>query len=756
MPITPPRLDDRRYADLVEELLARVPAHTPEWVPQQSGDPGRTLVELFAWLADTLLYRANLIPERQRLAFLQLLGMPMQPARAARGLVSLALDEQYPKTAVKLAKEATLKGPVGFETLGEITVLPVSGECYYKRLLNENEQAAMADVIEGLRQFHSIDGEVAAYVTTPVFVDGLASASGIDLIKDTADRSLWVALLAGRAQDVAAVRTVLTGDGQGRQLLNLGIAPAIILPESFADIRRADQLPHNWWISTGELLDGNPVYNRLQRIEDTTSEFTRRGIERLALPGDTADFGLLEGDARKEANAGVGDRPPRLDDPDRLARLVAWLRLLPDSKVSSLALSWVGINAVEIDQRQTLRSRIVGQSDGSADQQLQLPLASVEQSSFTLEVEESGVGSVPWVAVEDLALGGRDDRIYQLDSEAGTVRFGNGIHGRIPEAGARLRVALMRAGGGSGGNLAAGTLKAISAKGLDGTAIGGKLKVMQGIATEGGADAETLDEAEKRIPARLRHRNRAITASDYHSLVGEVPGVNIGRVEVLPRFLPLQQRFNVPGVVSVMVLPRKEVLQAPNPRPDQPTIQRVDEYLAQRRPLATELYVIGCEYVAMAVSVGLTVRPGFGQEQVNEEVRQAVQRYLWPLAPHGPQGEGWPLGRSVKDRELEVVVAQVKGVNTVSGVNLFERITVGGQKIWQAKVRSQACQAIEITLEQWQLPELLVVELSADGEVPPSVTAQGMGMTTGSIDGSSSGSTSTGGIVALPVVPEVC
>ncbi len=74
MPITPPRLDDRSYEDLVEELLARVPAHTPEWTPQQTGDPGRTLLELFAWLADTVLYRANLIPERQRLAFLQLLG----------------------------------------------------------------------------------------------------------------------------------------------------------------------------------------------------------------------------------------------------------------------------------------------------------------------------------------------------------------------------------------------------------------------------------------------------------------------------------------------------------------------------------------------------------------------------------------------------------------------------------------------------------------------------------------------------------
>lgn len=75
MPITPPRLDDRGYDDLVAELLARVPAHTPEWTPQQVGDPGRTLLELFAWLADTVLYRANLIPERQRLAFLQLLAV---------------------------------------------------------------------------------------------------------------------------------------------------------------------------------------------------------------------------------------------------------------------------------------------------------------------------------------------------------------------------------------------------------------------------------------------------------------------------------------------------------------------------------------------------------------------------------------------------------------------------------------------------------------------------------------------------------
>ena len=50
---------------LVAELLARIPAHTPGGQPRV-GDPGRTLIELFAFLGDALLYRANQVPERQR------------------------------------------------------------------------------------------------------------------------------------------------------------------------------------------------------------------------------------------------------------------------------------------------------------------------------------------------------------------------------------------------------------------------------------------------------------------------------------------------------------------------------------------------------------------------------------------------------------------------------------------------------------------------------------------------------------------
>src|SRR5436305_12424745 len=120
MPIRPPALDDRNFDDLVAEALARIPAHTPEWTSPRLGDPGRTLVELFAWLTDTLLYRANLIPERQRLAFLRLLGIGMNPAAPAHGLVALALDEPAPTLPVSLAPWPALTGPAPFETLSEV------------------------------------------------------------------------------------------------------------------------------------------------------------------------------------------------------------------------------------------------------------------------------------------------------------------------------------------------------------------------------------------------------------------------------------------------------------------------------------------------------------------------------------------------------------------------------------------------------------------------------------------------------------
>ena len=757
MPIIPPALDDRSYDDLVTELLARIPAHTPEWTNPRPGDPGRTLIELFAWLTDTMLYRANLIPERQRLAFLRLLGAPMRPAEPARGLVSVVIDDPAFTSSIAIRSLAALQKPVPFETLNELTIMPVTAEAYYKRRLTETELREMRDVIAGMKTIYGIGEDTLAkpYQTMPIFTD--ESVTEFDIITETPDDSLWLALFAPTPEQVNAVKQALGRSPQGRpQIINIGFAPAIEAPALFEDIGTRARIPFEWEI-TGLDAGGRFEYLTLQKVSDTTDGLTKPGVIRLAMPAPEL-ISTPSNDVRVNDFAGMGDMPPRLDSPDKANRLVAWLRLRPTTDLESLGMSWVGINAVEIDQRQTISGQIVGQSDGAAYQTFQLPGTPVEEATLQLQVEETGRGYQPWQRMDDLSLSGRDDPHFQLDPEAGTIRFGDGIRGRVPTVGARIRVAQMRVGGGSAGNLPPGTLTKISPVALDGSTVTTRLKVQQALPTEGGAEPESLAEAEQRIPSLFRHRDRAVTVEDYQQLAAAARGVRLGRVEVLPRFKPQQRRENVPGVVSVMVLPQREGYEPPYPRPDRPTLETVHAHLFERRPLGTELYVIGCEYVPIGLSVAITIvgdeRTSLslggiygqrndltapGPDQVVNEVIAALREYLWPLAPGGTHGIGWERGRAVRDRELEVVVARVPGVDTVSQVNLFEL----NNQDWQLVPRPTPDARVQIALEPYQLPELLALSVGVGTEPDTTLSSP--------ID-----PYAEDGGIAIPVVPKVC
>lgn len=730
MPIPHYKLDDRDFEDLVAELLSRIPGHTPEWTNPRVGDPGRTLVELFAWLADTILYRANLIPERQRLVFLRLLNIPMRAAIPATGLVTLSISNDKLLKPVSVPVYTTLKGPVDFETCGEIQVLPLNGQIYAKRIPTAAELKALQNVVLGLESVYNIKSS-KPYIATPVFENNQSQPSGFDFVADTVDESVWIALLAAKKDDLFAIRSGLSRANGGTKLLNIGITPQLQVPDLSEKIGKrvgSDQV-WRWEITTSRLTSaGLPDYATLDVSLDTTQGFSQQGVVRLELP-DSDDIGVPENDVTVEVNAGVGDRPPRIDDEDTAARLFAWLRLIPQTQSASLALSWIGINAVAIDQRKTLTNIVVATSNGSADQIINLPATSIESETLQIQVEEIGKGFVPWTVIADIAIASRDDRVYQLDAEAGSLRFGDGVRGRVPQTGMRIRVVGLRAGGGVKGNLAPNNLTTISHP---------NLKAMQPVATVGGEDAETLDEAEKRIPGFLKHGDRAVTEEDYKRLAAETPAVEVGRVEVLAKFKPQQRRENVPGVVSVMVLPKSSSRTAPNPRPDRIMLERVHAWLDQRRPLAAELYVIGVEYIEIGLAVAVGLRDGHSRDQVLQDIRDTLKDYLWSLTPGGYDGNGWTLGQSVVNQELEVVVARVKGVRKVTGVNLF----VQNMANWVLAGIDPVTGAQRVELEAWQLPELLsIVVVDDEDSVPTQLTSP---------------PTAGSNAVAIPVIPEMC
>src|SRR5262249_21740179 len=132
MPLATPLIDDRRYQQLVDETLARVPVHTPEWTNFNHSDPGVTLVQLFAFLTESLLYRANLIPDRNRVKFLQLLGKSLAPASEARGLIAINNVQGGPETATLQSDIEVRAGPISFRTELGLDVLPLEGRVFFK------------------------------------------------------------------------------------------------------------------------------------------------------------------------------------------------------------------------------------------------------------------------------------------------------------------------------------------------------------------------------------------------------------------------------------------------------------------------------------------------------------------------------------------------------------------------------------------------------------------------------------------------
>ncbi|MBD2037665.1 baseplate J/gp47 family protein [Leptolyngbya sp. FACHB-321] len=89
MPIQLPNLDDRTYDDLVEEARSLIPTYAPEWTNHNPSDPGITLIELFAYLTELLIYRLNRVTDANVVSFLKLLNGPgWQPSS------DLAIDIQ--------------------------------------------------------------------------------------------------------------------------------------------------------------------------------------------------------------------------------------------------------------------------------------------------------------------------------------------------------------------------------------------------------------------------------------------------------------------------------------------------------------------------------------------------------------------------------------------------------------------------------------------------------------------------------------
>lgn len=762
MPLNIPTLDDRKYQALLDEALARVPIHNPEWTNFNQSDPGVTVIEVFAFLAENLLYRANQIPERNRQKFLALLGLALQPASAARGLVTLS-NERGPQRTITLTSGVEVRaGQTPFRTEQGMDVLPVEAQIYFKRKLQPP-----AAVVEHYTQLYAsvLDqtlpdpSKLQFYQTLPFPTPGM---DGIDLSEETADNSLWIALLL-RASDKPYDQTLpLAREALAGKTLNLGLVPWLLEAS-----RRLE--PGSQEDEGGQALLQFEIVNVLSpgatpkplAARSTVNVLVRPGVVQLTLPSASE---LTLQNRLEPLEAGVGDLPPALEDTAIEDRLITWLRLRAPAGTQA-RLWWAGINTVPILQRARIANERLPDGNGEPDQTVTLSKAPVLADSVRLTVTANGQAE-QWERIEDLMNAGpevpapdprqppgtrprpnlrQDANVFTLDAESGVIRFGDGARGRRPPFGSTL-VADYDYSLGREGNVGPGAINTAPA-------LPAGIKVTNPVPTWGGADAETAREGEKHIARYLQHRDRLVNATDFETITLRTPGVEIGRVEVLPAYNP-ELKTSAPGdaagAVTLMIIPKFDPRQPAAPMPDRLFLDTICSYLDPRRLVTTEVFLRGPVYVPLWVSIGIKVRSGADLVEVPEAVKQALLQFLSPLPPDrtpplpdseppqkvspytsGPKG--WPLGKPVVDRELWAIASRVSDVMLVTDV-----LVAQGEKT----------ATTEIEMRGLELPRVLGISVVV-GE--PAGLDQLRGPAT-----PPAGEPAEGGIVPIPVIPEEC
>jgi predicted phage baseplate assembly protein len=96
----------------------------------------------------------------------------------------------------------------------------------------------------------------------------------------------------------------------------------------------------------------------------------------------------------------------------------------------------------------------------------------------------------------------------------------------------------------------------------------------------------------------------------------------------------------------------------------------VAEYLDERRMLGTRLIVEPPFYQRVTVEAKVRLNPRAEAERVRTEALETVYRFLHPLAG-GPDGTGWPFGRTVAAGEILARICRVAGVDQVDEVRLY-------------------------------------------------------------------------------------
>ncbi len=669
--LEPPNLDDRRWQDLVEQVQALIPTYAPEWTDRNPSDLGITLIELFAWLTEGLIYRLNRVPDKNLIAFLNLIGVTRDPAtpatttltyRLANGMAPLVL----PKGSQAATPQTESEQAIVFETEREITLLPV------------NLTTALYLAKEGDNwQYQNITANLCSAPLTGWSVTLAAGQEGI--------------IALGFDQATTETLSLFMHFSQPRQVAQ---RPPLVPAGDNQTVTKPPS-PITWRYSKDKASPDMWEPLATTMVKDGTNGLQKNGAVALTLPHDwtphlpdawpaTPALGAppppekalfwigLHITAPAEgvpADAGAASKPATGATKQKPQPLTLGLaHILGNSVPATNALSiadpeFLGVSTGQPFQVFALQYQPLLKQPAALD-----PYGHLQIQVRTPKVGDGFDAWRDWTRADDLPAG--DKPCFRLNPVTGEIMFGNydpkitpAGHGAIPPTGSEVQAVRYRyVAGDARGNVADGRINVIR---VNRTPLPGLVAVTNPGAATGGSDEEAVAETKRRGPESLRNRNRAITVEDYEFLAQEAT-TDVKKVRCLPPRLHTTAEaaakedtpWNYAGLtravnhVNVMIIPEAKPENA-RPRPTPELLQEVKAYLEQRRVLTAFLTVTGPRYLPIKVHLEMSIWQRAIEQglvtsttEMQTTLTAQVNRFLHPTLG-GPAGEGWEIGQDL-------------------------------------------------------------------------------------------------------------
>jgi predicted phage baseplate assembly protein len=622
MSLPVPNLDDRRFQDLVDDAKRLVQQKCPEWTDHNVSDPGVTLIELFAWMTDQLLYRLNRVPDRNYIKFLELIGVKLFPPAAAHAPITFWLSAPQPDTVV----------------------IPTATEVATPR--TDTQEAIVFSTTEDL-----------PIVTASL--EKVATRAGAKVVKDHSDE---LAIRSG-------FFCFETPPKPGNELL-IGLSKAV--PSNIVNLSLGCRIegvgvdPNNpplaWeaWTGSG--------WTECELETDTTGGLNRDGSVLLHVPrGHTTSVisQISAGWLRARVSEAYEGQPQYSASPE-----------ITGASAFTIGGTADGMNA------ELIRDEVLGTSEGVAGQRFALlhPPVVAAEKPLTVEVSEGSEGWQEWNERPNFAASGAKDRHFVMDAVNGEIQLGLAVrladgalrnYGYVPEKGSYVRVPLYRSGGGSRGNVAPRTLSILKAS------IPYVERVENRRAATGGVDGEDLEAAKVRGPILLRTRDRAVTAEDYEHISREA-APEVARVRTLTG-----GEGTDAGVVKVLLVPAVPTDSGRLPFealiPADETLERVTRRLDESRVIGTRIMVEPPVYRGVTIVAKLRARARTDPRRLQEQALETLFRYFHPTIG-GPDGSGWPFGRPVMSGEVYSALQALRGTELVEEVRIFGADPITGER----------------------------------------------------------------------------